>query len=120
MFARLKDLCTSVGRRWLGFCRIDGGCVRVGGAHTGDFCAGRLTGGLGGGGLVDLGFGLGVVGDLRDHAIGVCAESNAADVADGGVEGAEDEFGAFEFDGAAKQGIDDLDEGGLDGFLVFK
>jgi len=35
-------------------------------------------------------------------------------------EGAEDEFGALEFDGAAQQGVDDLHEGGLDGFLVLE
>jgi hypothetical protein len=45
---------------------------------------------------------------------------NAANVADGGVQSAEDEFGALEFDGAAEQGVDDLDEGGLDGFLVLE
>jgi hypothetical protein len=48
------------------------------------------------------------------------AEVDAADVADSGVEGAEDEFGALEFDVAAEQGVDELDEGGLDGFLVLE
>jgi len=42
---------------------------------------------------------VGVVGDLGDHFIGL-AELNAAGVADGGVEGAEDEFSALEVDGA--------------------
>src|SRR5450631_4520675 len=46
----------------------------------------------------------GVVGDFGDHVVGVLAELDAADVADGGVEGAENEFGALEFDGAAQQG----------------
>jgi hypothetical protein len=43
----------------------------------------------------------GVVGDLADHFVGMESELHAADVADGGVEGAEDEFAALEFDGAA-------------------
>jgi hypothetical protein len=30
------------------------------------------------------------------------------------------EFGGLEFDGAAQQGVDDLHEGGLDGFLVLE
>jgi len=47
-------------------------------------------------------------------------EVDAADVADGGVEGAEDEFGTLEFDGAAEQGVDDLHEGDLDGGLVLE
>jgi hypothetical protein len=47
-------------------------------------------------------------------------EFDAADVADGGVEGAEDEFSALQFDGAADQAVDDLHEGDLDGFLVFQ
>jgi hypothetical protein len=62
----------------------------------------------------------GVVGDFFDHVAGMEAEVDAADVADSGVEGAEDEFGALEFDVAAEQGVDELDEGGLDGFLVLE
>jgi hypothetical protein len=57
---------------------------------------------------------------LFDHIAGVDAELNPAGVADGGVEGAEDEFSAAEFDGAADQGVDDFHDGGLDGFLVLK
>jgi hypothetical protein len=34
----------------------------------------------------------GVVGDFFDHVAGMEAEVDAADVADSGVEGAEDEF----------------------------
>jgi len=62
---------------------------------------------------------VGVVGDLGDH-FGGLAELDAAGVADGGVEGAEDEFSALEFEGAADQGVDDFHDGGLDGFLVFE
>jgi hypothetical protein len=65
---------------------------------------GWLGGGFGG--LVDF-FGRrsGVVGDLSDHFVGVEVELDTFDVTDGGVEGAQDEFGAFEFDGAARQGV---------------
>ncbi|HEY3591865.1 MAG TPA: hypothetical protein VGL07_17630, partial [Buttiauxella sp.] len=59
-------------------------------------------------------------GDFFDHVAGMEAEVDAADVADSGVEGAEDEFGALEFDVAAEQGVDELNEGGLDGFLVLE
>jgi len=62
---------------------------------------------------------VGVVGDAGDH-FGGLAELNAAGVADGGVEGAEDEFSALEVDGAADEGVDDFHEGGLDGLLVFE
>jgi hypothetical protein len=62
----------------------------------------------------------GVVGDLADHVIGVESEVNLADVADGGVEGAEDEFGTLDFDGAAQQGVDGFHEGGLDGLFVLE
>ena len=90
------------------------------GAEAVDFGAGGLAGGFEAGGLIDFGGGRGGIGgNLPDH-VGVAAEPDAADVADGGVEGAEDEFGALDFDGAAEQGVDDLDEGGLDGFLVFE
>jgi len=100
-------------------CYCIGGC-QVGGGGAGDFGAGGLAGGLGAGGLFDFEVGDGgVIGDLGDHGTGV-GKLDAADVADGGVEGAEDEFGAFEFDRAAQQGVDDLDEGGLDGFLVLE
>ena len=68
---------------------------------------------------LDVGNG-GVLGDFFDHVAGMEAEVNAANVADGGVQGAENEFGTLEFDGAAKQGVDDFDEGGLDGFLVLE
>jgi len=47
------------------------------------------------------------------------AEVNAAGVFYGDVKGAEDEFGAFEVDGVAGEGIDDFHERGLDGFLIF-
>ena len=89
-------------------------------ADAGDFCAGGLAGGFGSGCFVDFGGrGVSVGGDLSNH-IGVEAELDAADVADGSVEGAEDEFGALDFDSAAKQSIDDLHEGDLDGFLVLE
>ena len=48
------------------------------------------------------------------------SELHAFDVADGGVEGAEDQFGALEFDGAAEQGVDDFHQGGLDGLFVLE
>jgi hypothetical protein len=45
-----------------------------------------------------------VIGDLGNHFAGV-VEADAAGVADGGVEGAEDGFSAAQFDGAADQGV---------------
>jgi len=120
LFARLKDLCTPLGCRGLGFCGIDGGCVQMRVADAGNFCAGGLAAGFGSGSFVDFGGrGVSVGGDLSNH-IEVEAELDAADIADGGVEGAEDEFGALDFDGAAKQSVDDLHEGDLDGFLVLE
>jgi len=93
---------------------------QVGGGGAGDLYAGGLAGGFGAGGLFQFGVGGGgIIGDLRDHSTGV-GEVDAADVADGGVEGAENEFGALEFDAAAQQGVDHLDEGGLDGFFVLE
>jgi len=90
------------------------------GADAGDFGAGGLAGGFGAGGLFDFQVGDGgVVGDVCDHVTDA-GEVDAADVADGGVEGAEDEFGALDFDAAAEQGVDDFHERGLDGFLVFE
>jgi hypothetical protein len=68
---------------------------------------------------LDVGNG-GVVGDFFDHVAGMEAEVDAANVAGSGVQGTEDQFGALEFDGAAEQGVDDLDEGGLDGLLVLE
>ena len=47
-------------------------------------------------------------------------EADAAGVTDGGVEGAEDKFGALGVNGVADQGVDDLHERGLDGLLVFE
>jgi hypothetical protein len=75
----------------------------------------------GDGGFVDL-FDrrVGIVGDLADHFFLVEVEADVADVADGGVESAEDEFSALEFEGAAEQSVDDLHEGGLDGFGVLE
>jgi hypothetical protein len=61
-----------------------------------------------------------VVGDFCNHFGLVDSELDAADVADGGVEGAEDEFAALDFDGAAQQGVDGFHEGGLDGLLVLE
>ena len=162
MFARLRDLCTFDGHRWLTVGDIGwrdwhrllchcaaaryfwaawtapstllraglGGCpyiirycicrCQVGGGGAGDFGAGGLAGGFGAGGLFDFEVGDGgVIGDLRDHGTGV-GKLDAADVAHGGVEGAEDKFGALEFDAATQQGVDDLDEGGLDGFFVLE
>ena len=90
------------------------------GADAGDFSAGSLAGGFAAGGLFDFEVGDGgVVGDVCDHVTDA-GEVDAADVADGSVEGAEDEFGAFDLDAAAEQGVDDFHERGLDGFLVFE
>lgn len=68
------------------------------------------------GGFVDF-FGRrsGVVGDLSDHFVGVEVELDTFDVTDGGLEGAQDEFGAFEFDGAARQGEQLRSAGGIVG-----
>jgi hypothetical protein len=104
LFARLKacpersrrDLCTFVGNRRLGLGRIDG--------QVSCFGSRRL---------------IGVVRNPGDHFAGV-VEADAAGVADGGVEGAEDEFSAAQFDGAANQGVDDFHDGGLDSFLVLQ
>jgi hypothetical protein len=60
-----------------------------------------------------------VVGDRGDHSTDVF-EGGASDIADSGVEGAEHEFGARKIDGAADQRVDDLHDGGLNGFAVFK
>jgi len=120
--------CPYMSRCWLNC--PDMSCFRAGSLHicggkmgclnAGDFGASGLAGGFGTGGLVDFGEGCGCVGrNLSDH-VGVVGEFDAADVADGSVEGAEDELGALDFDSAAKQGVDDLDEGGLDGLLVFE
>jgi hypothetical protein len=99
LFARGKDLCTFL-RNWgLGLSRIDGGRL-----HMRCFGSRRR---------------LGIVGDLGDH-FAVIVEADAAGVADGGVEGAENEFSAAQFDGAANQGVDDFHDGGLDSFLVLQ
>jgi hypothetical protein len=100
--------------------RIDCGGFQMGAADAGDFCVRGLAGGFGVRGVVDIGCRRRrVVGDLGDDVVGV-AELDAAGVADGSVEGAKNEFGTFDFDGAAKQSVDDFHEGGLDGFLVLK
>jgi hypothetical protein len=85
-----------------------------------DLLAGGWTAGDGGW-FVDVGQRLvRIVGDLADHFFLVEIEADAADVADGGVEGTEDEFAALEFEGAAEQSVDDFHEGGLDGFGVLE
>ena len=91
-------------------------------ARTRAISARGLVGGFGAGGVggfdfvyFGVGFDIrrgGIVGDFFDHGAGVEAELDAAGVADGGVEGAEDELGALGFDGAAEQGVDDFHEGG--------
>ena len=60
-----------------------------------------------------------VVGDRGDHSTDVF-EGGASDIANGGVESAEHEFGARKIDGAADQRVDDFHDGGLNGFAVFK
>ena len=60
----------------------------------------------------------GVVGDFADHFVFVEVEADAAGIADGDVEGAEQEFGAFEVDGVAGEGVDDFHERGLNGLLA--
>jgi hypothetical protein len=59
-----------------------------------------------------------ILGDFFDHSAGDVVEAGAAGVADGDVEGAEDEFGAFDVDGVAGEGVDDFHEGDLDGLLA--
>ena len=60
----------------------------------------------------------GIVGDFADHFFSAEVEADAAGVADGDVEGAEQELGAFEVDGVAGEGVDDLHERGLNGLLA--
>ena len=62
----------------------------------------------------------GVGGSVSHHLFRVEVEFDGADVVHGGVKGAQDQFSALQFDGAADQAIDDLHEGDLDGFLVFE
>jgi hypothetical protein len=47
-------------------------------------------------------------------------EVDAVGVADGDAEGAEDQVGAAEVDGAADERVDDFHERGLDGFRVLE
>ena len=61
----------------------------------------------------------GIVGNFLDHAVAVEVEADAADIFDGDVKGAEDEFGAVKIDGVAGEGVNDLHERGLKGFFVF-
>jgi hypothetical protein len=61
-----------------------------------------------------------VLRNLFNHVPGVDAELNPAGVANGGVEGAEDEFCAAQFDAAPDQPVDNFHDGGLNGFLVPK
>ena len=63
---------------------------------------------------------VGVVGDFADHSVFPGVEEDVAGVFHGDVEGAEDQFGALEFHGAADQGVDDFHDGGLDGFRAFE
>ena len=96
---------------------------QIGFSEEGDLFAGGATsgGGRGFGWVVEVGQGLiGVVGDLADHFVLVEVEADAADVAHGGVKGAENEFSALEFEGAAEQSVDDLHERGLDGLGVLE
>jgi hypothetical protein len=110
--------CDSSRSHICGFCLS--GC-EMGCTDAGDLGAGGLAGGLGGCGRFQFGVGHGGVGgDFFDHFVGVNAELDAADIADSGVEGAKNELGALEFDGAAQQGVDDLDERGLDGFFILE
>ncbi len=61
----------------------------------------------------------GIVGDFADHFVVKNVEADAMRVFGRDVERFEDEFGAAIFDGTAKQGLDEVHEGGLDGLLVF-
>ena len=63
--------------------------------------------------------GVGVLREFADHSVGV-GETDAAGIADGGVEGTENEFAALDLDGAAEKEIDDFHDGDLDGLLVFE
>lgn len=61
-----------------------------------------------------------ISGHFTDHLVRVNIEVDAAGVADGDAEGAEDQTGAAEVDGTADQRVDDFHERGLDGFLALK
>ena len=68
-------------------------------------------------GMVGLILG-GVVGEFADHFVVKNIEADAMRVLGGDVERFEDQFGATILDGAAKQGLDEIHERGLDGLLV--
>ena len=62
---------------------------------------------------------VGEVGNFCDHVAGV-GEVYAAGVADGYVQGAENQLSAADVDGAADQGVDDFHDGGLDGVFILE
>ena len=71
-----------------------------------------------GGRRLGSGWGGGIVGDLADHFAFRHLEADAGGISGGDVKGAQDELGAAKVDGVADEGVDDLHERGLDGFLV--
>ena len=60
----------------------------------------------------------GGVGDFADHFFSAEVEADTAGIADGDVEGAEQELGAAEVDGVAGESVDDFHERGLNGLLA--
>ncbi len=70
-------------------------------------------------GLYILSYWLGVFGDFAD-CVGAVFEFYAAGILYRYVERAEDQFGAFEVDGVAHQGVDDFHQAGLDALFVLE
>ena len=100
--------------RGAGFGRVD--CERGPGLELGHRRGVDFDWGFG----ADVHGGLGrfrIVGDFADNVVSL-VEANAAGVADGDVEGAEQELGAFEVDGIASEGVYDFHERGLNGLLA--
>jgi hypothetical protein len=69
-------------------------------------------------GLGAGGFGLAVVGDFFDHAAGVDSDFDAGGISYGYVQGADDQLGALQLEGATHKAVDDFHECDLDGFFV--
>ena len=114
LFGRKSGACRGLALRGAGFGGFD--CERGPGLELGQRRDVDFDWGLGDG-LHGVRWG-GVVGDFADHFVSVDIEADAAGIADGDVEGAEQELGAAEVDGIASEGVDDFHERGLDGLLA--
>jgi len=66
-----------------------------------------------------LSFGLLEFGEFAHHVAFAAVETDAAGVADGNAERADDQVGALGVDLVAHYGVDGFHQGHLDGFLVF-